>query len=333
MKAIVFEHFGNPAEVLRIKEVASPPLGPGQVRVRMTLSPINPSDLMTVRGLYGRLPALPATPGFEGVGVVEEAGSGLLKYLRGLKPGKRVAVLNAPGGNWAEQVVVSARHVVPLPDQISDEQAASFFVNPATVVVMLRRILRVPAGAWLFQTAAGSALGRMVIRLARHDGFKTINLVRRRAAVAELKALGADEVVCTTDEDVEARVKSITGGAGVGFALDAVGGATGLAAVQALGAGGMMLMYGTLSGEDLPLPPRLLMGGQKTIRGFWLSDYVKSQGAWSMLRLFRTIKSLLATEVLTTQVEASYSIRDIGQAVTAADRAGKSGKILLRLDQ
>ena len=92
-------------------------------------------------------------------------------------------------------------------------------------------------------------------------------------------------------------------------------------------------MYGTLSGEDLPLPPRLLMGGQKTIRGFWLSDYVKSQGAWSMLRLFRTIKSLLATEVLTTQVEASYSIRDIGQAVTAADRAGKSGKILLRLDQ
>src|SRR5579862_6531086 len=100
MRAIVFERFGDPREVLQVREVATPTPGNGQVRVRMRLSPINPSDLMTVRGQYGRLPTLPATPGFEGVGVIDAVGPGWLAKLRGLKPGKRVAVLNGLGGNW-----------------------------------------------------------------------------------------------------------------------------------------------------------------------------------------------------------------------------------------
>ena len=78
MKAIVCEHFGDPADVLNVRDVPLPEPGPGQVRVRMLASPINPSDLLMVRGEYGRRPALPATPGFEGVGVVEAAGPGLL---------------------------------------------------------------------------------------------------------------------------------------------------------------------------------------------------------------------------------------------------------------
>src|SRR5207302_3985751 len=97
MKAVVFDRFGNPDEVLQVRDVPVPEPGPGQVRVRMIASPINPSDLLMVRGQYGRLPQLPATPGFEGVGIVEAAGGGLLGRLR---LGKRVAVLNAHGGNW-----------------------------------------------------------------------------------------------------------------------------------------------------------------------------------------------------------------------------------------
>src|SRR5436309_11961736 len=103
----------------------------------MIASPINPSELMVVRGRYGRLPQLPATPGFEGVGVVEAAGPGLLGRLR---LGRRVAVLNGAGGNWQETVIVPARQVVPVPSALSDEQAATFFVNPASAVVMTRKI-------------------------------------------------------------------------------------------------------------------------------------------------------------------------------------------------
>src|SRR4051812_17420651 len=98
MKAIRFEQFGEPAQVLRVVGLPDPEPGPGQVLVRMIAAPINPSDLLVVRGRYGVLPSLPATPGFEGVGVVEKAGPGLFGKL--LK-GRRVAVLNQAGGNWA----------------------------------------------------------------------------------------------------------------------------------------------------------------------------------------------------------------------------------------
>src|SRR5476649_330283 len=128
MKAIVFDRFGEPREVLQVREVPMPAApDAGEVRVRMRMSPINPSDLMTVRGVYGRLPKLPATPGFEGVGVIDAVGSGLLAKLRGIKPGRRVAVLNGQGGNWQEYVNLSARLVVPVPDDLPDDQVAAFF--------------------------------------------------------------------------------------------------------------------------------------------------------------------------------------------------------------
>lgn len=331
MKALLFERFGEPADVLSVREVAAPQPGKNQVAVRMRLSPINPSDLLTVRGQYGRLPPLPATPGFEGMGVIESAGPGLLKFVRGLRPGRRVAVLNAKGGNWAEVVVLSARHVVPLPDDVPDEQGASFFVNPATALIMTRRVLRVRRGDWLLQTAAASALGRMVIRLGKYLGFRTINLVRRSEQAAELLKLGADAVIATESENVDQRVRELTSGAGVRYALDAVGGSTGLTAARCLGPGGRLLVYGTLSGEPIPLDPRLLIAGQKRIEGFWLSDWVKEQNALTMLRLFREIIGLLRAGVLTTPVQEIFPLERAADAVRAAEKVGRQGKILFRL--
>ena len=173
-------------------------------------------------------------------------GHGLLAWR---VKGRRVAVLNSKGGNWAEQVVIPARQAIPVPADLPDEQAAAFFVNPASALVMTQYVLRVPRGAWLLQTAAGSALGRMVIRLGKVYGFRTINVVRRREQVQELLQAGADAVVCTADESLADRVRELTGGEGVRFALDAVGGATGTQVIQALGRGGRLLLYGTLAGE------------------------------------------------------------------------------------
>jgi NADPH:quinone reductase-like Zn-dependent oxidoreductase len=330
MKAIVFDRFGPPAEVLHVMDMPVPEPGPGQVRVRMLATPINPSDLLTVRGQYGKRPELPATPGFEGVGVVDAAGPGLLKLLRGLKPGRRVAVLNARGGNWQEQVVIPARQAVPLPADIPDEQAAAFFVNPATALVMTRWVLGIPRGAWLLQTAAGSALGRMLVRLGRHDGFRTINVVRRRALAEELKRAGADAVIATDEENLEERVRALTEGAGVPFAVDAVGGETGSAVARTLGPDGRMLVYGTLSGEPIALDPRVLIVGQKRVEGFWLSEWTARQGVLTMLKLFRGITSLLRAGVLTSEVGASFPFDEVKAAVERAEAPGRQGKILLR---
>lgn len=328
MNAIVFERFGEPAEVLAIRDVPKPEPGPGQVRVRMLACPVNPSDLMTVRGRYGRLPKLPATPGFEGVGVVDAAGPGWLQWLRRLTPGKKVAVPNPNGGNWQEYVVLSARNVVPV-DDMPDAQAATFFVNPATAVIMTQHVLRVPRGEWLLQTAAGSALGQMVQRLGQKHGFRVINMVRREEQARAMRAAGLQAVSGTADEIPE-QVRKITGGTGVKYAIDAVGGATAVAAVRSLVPGGRLLVYGTLANEPMQLDSRLLMINQASIQGFWLSEWAKGQGVLTMLKLFRQIKSLIREGILTTEVE-EYPLSKIADAVRQAEAVGHGKKVLIRI--
>jgi NADPH:quinone reductase-like Zn-dependent oxidoreductase len=329
MKAVVFSRFGPPEEVLQVRDVPAPAEpGPGEVRVRMLASPVNPSDIHYIRGEYGKQPALPATPGFEGVGVVEAIGSGLLaRRVRG----KRVCVLNRATGNWQEQVVVPARQAIPVPADLPDEQAAAFFVNPASAVVMTRYVLRVPPGAWLVQTAAGSALGRMVIRLGKHYGFRTINVVRRREQAEELLRAGGDAAVCSADESVVDRVQQITGGEGVPFALDAVGGAAGTALIQSLAAGGRMLVYGTLAGEPISIDPRVLMVGQKRVEGFWLSQWVPRQGVLTMLGLIRRIGKLFREGIVTSEIGATFPLDEVQAAVKQAVLPGRQGKVLLRI--
>jgi NADPH:quinone reductase-like Zn-dependent oxidoreductase len=329
MKAVVFSRFGPPEEVLQVRDVPAPAEpGPGEVRVRMLASPVNPSDIHYIRGEYGKQPALPATPGFEGVGVVEAIGSGLLaRRVRG----KRVCVLNRATGNWQEQVVVPARQAIPVPADLPDEQAAAFFVNPASAVVMTRYVLRVPPGAWLVQTAAGSALGRMVIRLGKHYGFRTINVVRRREQAEELLRAGGDAAVCSADESVVDRVQQITGGEGVPFALDAVGGAAGTALIQSLAAGGRMLVYGTLAGEPISIDPRVLMVGQKRVEGFWLSQWVPRQGVLTMLGLIRRIGKLFREGIVTSEIGVTFPLDEVQAAVKQAVLPGRQGKVLLRI--
>jgi NADPH2:quinone reductase len=333
MKAAVFDRFGIPEEVLHIRDLPVPEPGRNQVRVRMMASPINPSDLLVVRGEYGRLPSLPATPGFEGVGRVKKSGGGLLPLIRGLSPGKRVAVLSGGGGAWQEQLVVPARQLVPLPDDIPDEQAAAFFVNPASALAMTQHVLAVPEGAWLLQTAAGSSLGRMIIRLGKHVGFRTMNVVRRREQAEELKRAGADAVISTDSESLVERVRELTQGEGVRYAIDAVGGETGAAVVQSLGAQGRLLVYGTLSGQHIAVDSRTLMVGHKTVEGFWLSEWVRDRKVLAMLRLFRTIRSLLQAGVLTSEVGATFALADIQKAVVQAAQPGRAGKVLLKMGE
>jgi NADPH:quinone reductase len=329
MKAAVFEAFGNPAEVLRICELPDPHPGPGKVRVRMIASPINPSDLLVVQGQYGVLPRLPATPGFEGVGIVDEVGPGLLGRL---VKGKRVLALNPAGGNWAEFAVIPARQARPVPDDIPDEQAATFFVNPTSVLAMVRHVLRVPRGEWLLQSAAGSTLGRMIIKLGRHDGFKTLSVVRRREAVDELKPLGGDAVISSADGPIDEQVRRITGSEGVRYALDPVGGATGTDVFRSLGPGGRLLLYGTLSGEPIQIDPRLAISGRRVVEGFWLGHWIRERSIPSALLLFREIAALIRQGVLASEIGRVYPLDDLTGAVREADTAGRRGKVLVKLD-
>ena len=329
MKAIRFEQFGEPAEVLRVVDVPTPEPGPGAVRVRMIASPVNPSDLLTIKGKYGVMPSLPFTPGYEGVGVVDKAGPGLVGRLL---VGRRVAVLSQTGGNWAEYTTIPALRVVPVPQDLPDEQVASFFVNPATALAMVRHVLAVPRGEWLLQSAAGSTLGRMIIKLARHDGIRTINVVRRPEAVEELKAAtGADVVISSTDGPVAEQVRRITDGAGVRYALDPVGGETGSQVFDSLGDDGRMLVYGTLDQNPLRIDPRRMIAAKRVVEGFYLGHWAAARPKWKMVVLFRQISDLIRRGVLATEAGERFPLESIADAVRRAEEPGRRGKGLLTI--
>ncbi len=331
MQAVRFSALGEPAEVLRLESVDVPSPGPGEVRVRMLAAAVNPADLLYIRGQFGVQPELPATPGFEGVGVVEDGRGLLARILRG----KRVAVPGRGRGTWAEQVVVPARQVIPVGRELSDEQAACFFINPATAWAMANDVLGAGRGDWLLQTAASSSVGRMLTRLGRVQGFHTICVVRREAHVARLKEAGADEVIVfgadSLREQLVDAVQARTGG-GVRFAVDAVGGSVGSALVDCLGPGGRMLVYGTLSGQPLQFSSRQLMKNAASVAGFWLANYMNGLSLPAKLRLIRRLNRLVGDGTLASEIGATYALGDVRQAVLAAQAPGRTGRILLRMD-
>lgn len=324
MRALRFHRFGPPGDVLHLEDAPLPEPGAGQVRLRLTHRPINPSDLLTISGEYGRLPKLPSTPGFEGTGRVDSLGAG----VSGWRSGDRAIPLSA-GGTWREYVIADAAGLLAVPDAVSDATAAQFVVNPVTAWVMLEEELALQPGQWLLQTASGSTLGRLVLQVARLRGYRTINLVRRAEQVAELMALGADAVLCTADPDVVERVRELTGGAGVRGAIEAVGGETGALALRCLRPGGTMLIYGMLGSDPLPLHNGEMLFRGLTVRGFWLSHWFRSTPPDKVRATLSTLMDLIVQGHLIPPVEAEYDLADFRTAIALAQQPGRQGKILL----
>ncbi len=324
MRAIRFYEFGDPLAVLRVEDIPLPEPGPDEIRVRLTHRPMNPSDLLTVSGQYGRLPRqLPAVPGLEGAGLVDALGEG----VAGLGLGQRVIALGS-GGTWQEAVVIPAAGALPVPDSISDQTAAQFVGNPVSAYVMLVEELALQPGDWVLQTAAGSTLGRIVLQLAQLKGYKTINWVRRREQVGELLALGADAAFCTEDDDLVQQVTELTEG-GVQGVLDAVGGAVGALAADTLRTRGTMLAYGLLSGQPVPLNTGRMLFKGTTVRGFWLTRWMQSQPPEQLRAVFTALLGLMTEGHIQPPVEAEYDLGDVLEAVRHAQTPGRSGKLLL----
>jgi len=356
MKSARVNQFTDNPDDIHIEDVSHPEPGPGQVRVRMLMSPVNPSDLNFVRGTYhdalrriiwnqtrngttpqpsfdaeqsNVCPVPPYALGGEGVGIVDACGSGFLaRRLRG----KRVAVAGGPpAGTWQEFVVVNAKRAVVVPDSIPDEQAAMFFVNPITAYVMIREVLQVPRGGWVLLTAAGSALGKSIVRLGLRDGFRTICVVRSNTNSAELRALGAHAVIETDSQDLVSEVARITAGRGAGFALDCVGGELAGQVVSCLGRNGRLVIYGTLANSPMPIPGRDLMMPMASIEGFLLPTWMAQQSPLKLLGVLRAVKKLTIAGVFHTEVTEKFPLDQAAAAVHAALRAGRTGKVMLQI--
>jgi NADPH:quinone reductase len=328
MKAIRFDRYGEPAKVLAVEERPLPKPEEGEARVRILASPVNPSDLLYVRGHYSGVEAhFPASVGFEGVGIVDALGPNTGRPALG----QRVVVINSAGGNWAEYAVVPAQELIPAPDGIPDEQVASFLINPASAILMVRHLLAVPRGEWLLQSAAGSELGRMIIRLAKHDGIRTVNVVRRHESAAELERIGADAVVVSTDGPIDEQVRGIVGPQGVKYAIDPVAGETGTQMYKALGEDGRMLVYGSLTSEPILVgdDPRYILSGRRILEVYWLGYWLSRLDETAQRQLMQDIADLIHEGILETSPGRKYSLDEIDSAITQAESTGRQGKVFL----
>jgi NADPH:quinone reductase-like Zn-dependent oxidoreductase len=336
MKSIQFAHHGEPKDVLAVTDKPVPEPGEDQVRVRVVLSPINPSDLLYVRGHYsGVTPTFPASVGFEGVGVVDALGPG----VQNVTVGQRVFARNSQGGNWADYAVIPSTHALPVPDGIPDEQVASLLINPASAILMVRHVLGVPRGEWLLQSAAGSELGRMIVRLAKRDGIRTLNVIRRKEGADELKALGADAVIVSTDGPIDEQVREIVGPEGIRYAIDPVAGQTGTEIFRSLHQDGRMLVYGSLTGEPVRVgeDPRFTLSGRRTLEVYWLGYWLPRlddsgffpSGTPAMVQLVDEIADLMLEGVLVSSSGTKYPLDAIQAAVIQAEAVGRNGKVLL----
>src|SRR6266513_1573257 len=237
----VYERHGNPADVLHVE--SQPWLTPAQneVVVKMRAAPVNPADLNQIEGKYPIKAELPATPGFEGAGIVVDVGAD----VKGLTSGALV-LLPHNIGTWRDAVAVNADELVVVPTGIEPVQAAMLKINPITAWRLLHDYVELRQGDWFIPNAANSAAGRAVIQIAHELGYKTVNVVRRAELIDELHAEGGDAVL-VDEENLRRDVEDAIGGPPVRLGLNAVGGESALLLANCLAPGSTMVTYGPMS--------------------------------------------------------------------------------------
>ena len=328
MRAVLLRAYdGNPESV----DVAEVPVGRprrDEVLVRLAAAPVNPSDLMFMQGLYGFKKELPTILGFEGSGTVVAAGSGIMPRL---VLGRRVACAaadpNTSGGTWAEYLVTRATLCIPLHKDVDFEQGATLLVNPLTAWGLMEQARRGRHRAAV-QTAAASALGRMVIRLGRRFSVPTINVVRRAEQVDALESEGAEHVLNSSDVGFDDRLRELCHALGATIGFEAVAGETSGRILRAQPPGSRLLVYGALSLEAAQLDPFSLIFERKRVEGFLLPSWLRSKSLLSQFRIAGKVQRLLSSD-LQTEIQARFPLKEAPAALAQYTGHMSAGKVLL----
>ncbi|MDO8295219.1 MAG: quinone oxidoreductase [Caulobacter sp.] len=268
MLAIQATRAGGP-EVLEAVDLPIPTPGPGEILIRQEAIGLNFIDTYQRTGLYPV--KFPAVLGLEGAGIVETVGEGVTRFV----PGDRAAYGNGPLGGYAEYHVVPAGRAVKIPSSIDSRTAAAAMLKGMTAEFLLRRCYTVKKGEAVLIHAAAGGVGTILTQWAKALGATVIGSAGSAEKAALARDHGADETILYREEDVAARVRAITGGAGVRVVYDGVGAATLEGSLASLGRRGMLVSYGNASGPAPAVEPlRLSRGGSLFLTRPTLFDYV-----------------------------------------------------------
>jgi NADPH2:quinone reductase len=298
--------FGGP-DVMQWEEEPVPTPGRGEALVRHTAVGLNFIDVYERTGLY---PApLPTKLGHEAAGVVEAVGSG----VRGVKPGERVAYALNTRGAYADVALVPADRLVPIPADVTDRLAAAALLKGMTAQVLLRRTYPVKRGTVAVVTAAAGGVGSLLVQWARHLGATVIGVVGSEAKVAVVRGLGCPHVLVVGRDDIPARVKELSGGAGAHVVYDSVGQDTFMASLDSLRPLGLMVTYGNASGPVPPVAPlELARRGSLYLTRPTLFSYIPRRA--DLLRAARETFDVIGRGVVRIEIGQTYALRDVQQA-------------------
>lgn len=325
-KALHYQEYGDPMEVLTLIELPVPEPGPGEVLIEMQASPIHPSDIGLIMGSYGRPRNPPAIAGREGVGTVVKCGQGVDLKVMG-----RPVALPDDGGAWQEYQLTKAEDLILFPALVPFEQLAVSVLNPMTAWRLLNDFEYLHAGDVIIQNAGNSAVGQSVIQFAKKMGLQCISLVRNLDSVESLKALGSTEV-WLDDDEVADRVKVFTEGKRCKLAFNSVGGRSALRLARSLCSGGVHVTFGAMDGSAVRFPTRNLIFDDVRMVGFWLDRWRRKQSPAGLRNALEQVLQPLAMTELKHSIDQLFNLSEFKDAF-ARNAQTRMGKVLLARDK
>jgi NADPH2:quinone reductase len=305
-QTIRVHQYGGP-EVMLWEDHETRAPGAGEALVRHTAIGLNFIDVYERTGVYAG--ALPIGLGHEAAGVVEAVGPG----VRNVSAGQRVAYAVSTPGAYAEEAVVRADRLVPVPDDVSDRLAAAALLKGLTAQVLLRRTYRVTRGTVVVVHAAAGGVGSILVQWAAHLGARVIGVVGSAGKVDAVRALGCRDVLVLGRDDLPARVRELSDGKGAHVVYDSVGKDTFTASLDSLRPLGLMVSYGNASGPVPPIAPlELARRGSLFLTRPVLFSYLTQRA--DLLRAAKELFNVIGEGVVRIEIGQTYALRDVQRA-------------------
>lgn len=321
MQAILFEQAGEPAEVLKLREIPQPTISDHQVLVAVKARPFNPSDEYFIKGIYRKKPVFPQIAGLEASGVITLTGAAVTRF----KVGDHVAFRAM--NTWAECCAVDETALIPVSEGIPFEISAQIPLNFLTAKGLLDEV-NIQTGDSLLLDASSSALARMVIQMAFASGIHVIALVRNIANAAELMELGAMTVIAQDDGQMEEKIQAAVQGMGIAGFLDAVGGKIVTKVIPLMKQYGTIVIYGRYSNEEASFGNGAIVYKNLTLKGFGIDRWTSLQTPERILRVYEDIVEQIKANKLHTKIGRKLTLGEFVQEYKSLAETS-NGKVIL----
>ena len=322
MKAVLCKQFGPP-ETLVYEDIASPVAGKGEVVVTVKAASVNFPDVLIIENKYQYKPPLPFSPGSELAGVVKAIGEGVTRF----KPGDKVIAFTGSGA-FAEETCTEADRLIPMPEGMDFETAASFILTYGTSDHALRDRAALQPGETLLVLGAAGGVGIAAIEIGKALGAKVIACASSAEKLAVCKQHGADELINYSSEDLRGRIKEITGGKGVDVVYDPVGGAYTEAALRSTAWRGRLLVVGFAAGDIPKIPLNLtLLKGCSIVGVFW-GDFTKREPR-EFLESISQLGKWYRDGKLKPHISATFPLEKAAEALKMMAARQVKGKVVL----